>query len=258
MAMHKVVTEYTAVEGSASNIRVFIRARPVEDESDPSEFIHIDEDRKLMIKDPDPGSNKRYDGQTGSGKTYTMFGNEGEIRGIIPRSIEYLFQALAKRSVTSEVAMVCSFLEIYNDQIRDLGKAYLVAMGVESSTSLALYEKTSEIFENLAGKRGNPYFAPAFHRPGSALANSVETRPGLKEVQDEFNTMNYEIREDNDGNVFVKDLSLVPVTTMEEVISMINMGLRVRATHETKMNAVSSRSHTVQKELRKVKVKEYD
>ncbi|RYH27265.1 hypothetical protein EON65_13630 [archaeon] len=174
-----------------------------------------------------------------------MFGNEGDIRGVIPRSIEYLFQALSKRVNTNEVAMVCSFLEIYNDQIRDLGKAYLVAMGVENSTSMALYEKTSDIFENLAGKRGNPYFAPAFHRPGSALASTGDGRPGIKEVQDEFNTMNYEIREDNEGNVFVKDLSLVPVTTMEEVMSMINMGLRVRATHETKMNAVSSRSHTV-------------
>ena len=174
-----------------------------------------------------------------------MFGNEGDIRGVIPRSIEYLFQALSKRANTNEVAMVCSFLEIYNDQIRDLGKAYLVAMGVENSTSVALYEKTSDIFENLAGKRGNPYFAPAFHRPGSALASTAEGRPGIKEVQDEYNTMNYEIREDNEGTVFVKDLSLVPVTTMEEVLSMITMGLRVRATHETKMNAVSSRSHTV-------------
>lgn len=174
-----------------------------------------------------------------------MFGGDSDVRGIIPRSVEYLFQQLSKRSNSTEIAMVCSFLEIYNDQIRDLGKAYLVAMGVESSSSLALYEKTSDIFENLAGKRGNPYFAPAFHRPGSAVATSAENRPGLKEVQDEYNTMNYEIREDNEGNVFVKDLSLVPVTTMDEVMSLVTTGLRVRATHETKMNAVSSRSHTV-------------
>lgn len=57
--------------------------------------------------------------------------------------------------------------------------------------------------------------------------------------------MNYEIREDSEGNVFVKDLSMIPVTTFEEVMSIISMGLRVRATHETKMNAQSSRSHTI-------------
>eukprot|EP01031_Cornospumella_fuschlensis_P024705 gene24705-29855_t len=191
--MHRVVTEYTTTENNSTNIRVFIRARPTEDDSDPAEFIQLDadDDRKLVIKDPDSNSNKRYSevsfqfdkifwmdakqdevfqktcieqidhvlggynscvfayGQTGSGKTYTMFGNEGDIRGVIPRSIEYLFQALSKRANTNEVAMVCSFLEIYNDQIRDLGKAYLVAMGVENSTSVALYEKTSDIFENL-------------------------------------------------------------------------------------------------------------
>jgi hypothetical protein len=174
-----------------------------------------------------------------------MFGEGGDIRGAIPRSVEYLFSCLAKKTSTSEVAMVCSFLEIYNDQIRDLGKAYLAAMGVENNVTAAMYEKTSDLFEKLAGKRGNPYFAPAFHKAGSAMALSGAVRPGLKEVQDEYNTMNYEIREDNEGNVFVKDLSLVPVTTMDEVMSLIATGLRVRATHETKMNATSSRSHTV-------------
>ena len=37
----------------------------------------------------------------------------------------------------------------------------------------------------------------------------------------------------------------VPVTTIEEVMSMVDLGLKVRATHETKMNVFSSRSHTV-------------
>jgi hypothetical protein len=184
-------------------------------------------------------------GQTGSGKTYSMFGEgNNEVRGMIPRSVEFLFQQLESKKSTHEVAMVCSFLEIYNDQIRDLGKAYLVAMGVEASGSSALYEKTSDIFQSLVGKRGNPYFAPAFHK-GGADAGEIGVRPGLKEVQDEYQSMNYEIREDQEGNVFVKDLSLVPVTTLDEVTSLITMGLRVRATHETKMNANSSRSHTV-------------
>ena len=39
--------------------------------------------------------------------------------------------------------------------------------------------------------------------------------------------------------------SQVPVTTIEEVMSMVDLGLKVRATHETKMNVFSSRSHTV-------------
>jgi len=178
-----------------------------------------------------------------------MFGEgNDEVRGMIPRAVEQIFNKLKEKERTHDVAVVCSFLEIYNDQIRDLGKAYLVAMGVEESSNMAIFEKTSDIFESIAGKRGNPYFAPAFHKAGSSSAQNQEdvlARPGLKEVQDEYQTMNYDIREDADGNVFVKDLSLVPVTKLDEVIALINAGVRVRATHETKMNATSSRSHTV-------------
>ncbi len=45
--------------------------------------------------------------------------------------------------------------------------------------------------------------------------------------------------------MFVKDLCLIPVTGVQELLAVINLGLKVRATHETKMNASSSRSHTV-------------
>jgi hypothetical protein len=179
-----------------------------------------------------------------------MFGLDGEIRGLIPRSVEYVFQRLKEKSNDYEVAMVCSFLEIYNDQIRDLGKAYLAAMGVENSNPSAINEKTSDIFEKFSTKRGNSFFADVFHttprhQVGQNLSNSIDMMPGLKEVVEGYNTMNYDIREDADGNVFVKDLSMIPVTTLEEVMSIISLGLRVRATHETKMNASSSRSHTI-------------
>lgn len=93
-------------------------------------------------------------------------------------------------------------------------------------------------------------------------------------------TDRHEIREDVEGNVFVKDLRVIPVTTESgeywytacvslallreicflictcfpitnkhtnhtEVITVVQMGLKLRATHETRMNATSSRSHTV-------------
>jgi hypothetical protein len=56
---------------------------------------------------------------------------------------------------------------------------------------------------------------------------------------------NFEIHEDAQGRVFVKDLSMVTVTSREEVDALVQSGLKLRSTHETKMNAVSSRSHTV-------------
>ena len=38
---------------------------------------------------------------------------------------------------------------------------------------------------------------------------------GYKEVQDEYQTMNYEIHEDGEGNVFVKNLSMVSLSVYQ-------------------------------------------
>lgn len=204
-------------------------------------------------------------GQTSSGKTYSMFGDNAEVRGMIPRSVEKLFEELDNRSHTKEVGLVCSFLEIYNDNIRDLGKAYMVTLDNEHGESMADKTKTSDIFESIAGKKGNPFFAPAFykekinsvsHKKKGAAADIAaargakhdeekERRPGLKEASDEYSSMNYEIREDTEGNVFVKDLAMVPIADLKEAMEMIRVGVDIRATHETNMNANSSRSHTV-------------
>lgn len=183
-----------------------------------------------------------------------MFGGDGDIRGMIPRCVEYLFDRVANKSEKTDIAIFSSFLEIYNDQIRDLGKAYLVATGIESSSSSALYEKTSDIFESLEQKRNQSYFAPAFRKSAmKSVANesplksnkSFGTLTSLKEVQDEYKEIHYEIFEDSEGNVFVKDLSIIPVQSADEVFQVLQHGLKLRATHETKMNTVSSRSHCV-------------
>uniref|UniRef100_A0A8C2HTT1 Kinesin-like protein n=1 Tax=Cyprinus carpio TaxID=7962 RepID=A0A8C2HTT1_CYPCA len=69
-------------------------------------------------------------GQTGSGKTFTMLGPSeldnfsDELRGVIPRSFEYLF-FLINREVERSGGLKsflckCSFIEIYNEQIYDL------------------------------------------------------------------------------------------------------------------------------------------
>ncbi|XP_038584818.1 kinesin-like protein KIF15-A [Micropterus salmoides] len=69
-------------------------------------------------------------GQTGSGKTFTMLGPSeldnftDELRGVIPRSFEYLFFLInreVERSAKSKSFLCkCSFIEIYNEQIYDL------------------------------------------------------------------------------------------------------------------------------------------
>ena len=59
-------------------------------------------------------------GQTGSGKTYTVMGNPTD-EGIAPRMGQDIFQRVkAAEKESKEVAIEVSFLEIYNEKVRDL------------------------------------------------------------------------------------------------------------------------------------------
>ena len=67
-------------------------------------------------------------GQTGSGKTYTMAGGQDDwerqnvsaIDGVIPRSVRYIFEQVASRQDKVKYTVRASFLEIYNENVRDL------------------------------------------------------------------------------------------------------------------------------------------
>uniref|UniRef100_A0A3Q0RFC4 Kinesin-like protein n=1 Tax=Amphilophus citrinellus TaxID=61819 RepID=A0A3Q0RFC4_AMPCI len=60
-------------------------------------------------------------GQTGTGKTYTMEGvrNDLEKRGVIPNSFEHIFTHIS-RSQNQQYLVRASYLEIYQEEIRDL------------------------------------------------------------------------------------------------------------------------------------------
>ncbi|XP_076210229.1 kinesin-like protein KIF19 [Aptenodytes patagonicus] len=58
-------------------------------------------------------------GPTGCGKTYTMLGTDGE-PGICARTLSDLFQAIEDTSGETEYKVSMSYLEIYNEMIRDL------------------------------------------------------------------------------------------------------------------------------------------
>uniref|UniRef100_A0AC35TTY8 Kinesin-like protein n=1 Tax=Rhabditophanes sp. KR3021 TaxID=114890 RepID=A0AC35TTY8_9BILA len=61
-------------------------------------------------------------GQTGTGKTYTMSGSPDipEERGIIPNSFAHIFGHISKSKDDKTFLVRVSFLEIYNEEIRDL------------------------------------------------------------------------------------------------------------------------------------------
>ncbi|CCD73793.1 Kinesin-like protein klp-20 [Caenorhabditis elegans] len=61
-------------------------------------------------------------GQTGTGKTFTMAGDlePVEMRGIIPNSFAHIFDHIAKCQHDTTFLVRVSYLEIYNEEIRDL------------------------------------------------------------------------------------------------------------------------------------------
>lgn len=60
-------------------------------------------------------------GQTGTGKTFTMEGvsDKADLKGIIPRSIDWIFNSIKSYSDQNFLVRV-SFVEIYNEEVIDL------------------------------------------------------------------------------------------------------------------------------------------
>ena len=80
-------------------------------------------------------------GQTGTGKTYTMSGDMTETlgmlsddAGIIPRVLQQLFNKLELED--TEHVVKCSFIELYNEDLRDL-------LSVDESAKLKIFDDAS-------------------------------------------------------------------------------------------------------------------
>ncbi|BEI84899.1 hypothetical protein CcaverHIS002_0503000 [Cutaneotrichosporon cavernicola] len=95
-------------------------------------------------------------GQTGTGKTYTMQGDMTPTplmapsieAGIIPRVLHRLF-ALLEVQEDSEYAVKCSYLEIYNEELRDLLSYDYGKQG--TSSNIKIFDDTSKKGVNIQG-----------------------------------------------------------------------------------------------------------
>lgn len=88
-------------------------------------------------------------GQTGTGKTFTMEGLRAvaEMRGIIPNSFAHIFGAIAKAEGETRFLVRVSYLEIYNEEVRDLlGKDQNQRLEVKERPDVGVYVKDLSAF----------------------------------------------------------------------------------------------------------------
>ncbi|VEL07790.1 unnamed protein product [Protopolystoma xenopodis] len=88
-------------------------------------------------------------GQTGTGKTFTMEGGRSapELRGIIPNSFAHIFGAIAKAATNTRFLVRISYLEIYNEEVRDLlGKDQKARLEVKERPDVGVYVKDLSSF----------------------------------------------------------------------------------------------------------------
>ncbi|KAG7393494.1 hypothetical protein PHYPSEUDO_007331 [Phytophthora pseudosyringae] len=208
---HKVTTDYTRLLGNA-NVKVYVRARPCADgHNAPEDMFERKKEtpNNIVIKDTER----------------MQYGNHAFSFDNVLRTFAPVKELTWNPILNTEVV---------HSHDRSIGptqhkKHYSTRYAMEMlRPPLSVIARCTSYLESLC-----------------VLENSFSSNPPKTEEDYDYEKANFEIHEDAQGRVFVKDLSMVTVTSREEVDAIVQCGLKLRSTHETKMNAVSSRSHTV-------------
>ena len=80
-------------------------------------------------------------GQTGAGKSWSMMGDKtnAELKGIIPRASEYIFEKISADAASVKYDVTCSYLEVYREQIGDLLNTSNKNLAVREHPSKGIY-----------------------------------------------------------------------------------------------------------------------
>ena len=88
-------------------------------------------------------------GQTSSGKTFTMEGIKDDLhlKGIIPRTMDYIFELIPQSSNELEFSIKCQYYQIYNEKIQDLLDPHKTDLTIREDKSKGIWiEDCTEVY----------------------------------------------------------------------------------------------------------------
>ncbi|TKA51824.1 hypothetical protein B0A53_05176 [Rhodotorula sp. CCFEE 5036] len=160
-------------------------------------------------------------GQTGTGKTYTMEGNLSPYHGtfhpeagVIPRTLYSLFDRLVESKC--EYSVRCSYIELYNEELRDLNAADPSSLLASTSSS-----------GGGAGDAAAPAPSP---EPGSSASKTLRI---------------YEETKNGSTGVVIQGLEETVIQSAEDGLRVLRRGSERRQIAATNCNERSSRSHSI-------------
>ncbi|CAO1632701.1 unnamed protein product [Parajaminaea phylloscopi] len=158
-------------------------------------------------------------GQTGSGKTFTMSGAGAE-KGIIGRAIDEVFNCVQADS-SREFLLRVSYLEIYNESLRDL----LVNLP-SSSSFVSNMSASASASSTLSARPASPTKGGFSHQSSGGTSLRIQEHPAS-------------------GRISIAGLREELVTTPSDITSLLERGQAARHQAATDWNERSSRSHCV-------------
>ena len=119
-------------------------------------------------------------GNTGSGKTHTIFGqNTTPLRGLLPRSAQYIFDSIYNETSNASYLMSCTCLEIYNENITDLLNPSQTKLRMRESVTHGVYvESLTKVSVASPGDMINAILKGEQNRHVSATALNKQSSRG--------------------------------------------------------------------------------
>jgi hypothetical protein len=160
-------------------------------------------------------------GQGNSGKTHTIFGRDcemvGDQSGLIPRSLEHIFNVIEQRKFFTRFELFISFYEIYDDVIGDLGALYLLEQQMQPTD---------------------------FKDYMNSLQKNHKKKSKNASIPVEYPMRTLDTPTNEEGKIYANNLSDIPVNSKSQVLKVIESGLRGRSFIES-ASKYSNRCHTV-------------